>query len=210
MLFEDAAVEQMVADILGLYLNPPEHAAVFAVNERTTTQALNPLEPAMLLSPGRTVRHGFRYYRHGTLSMYAALGTRASKILGEAVALHWSEELNGLSTDRRLVRGQPGETRHGGRFLGRQDEDRRRALEQHPVESLHFTPTYSAWFNQVELWFGKIGRDLLARGISKPEADLARKNRRYIKQHNKDSKPICWVYSDPTRRTPTASADTVH
>ena len=83
-------------------------------------------------------------------------------------------------------------------------------LQRHAGVHLHFTPTYSSWLNQVELWFGKIERDLLARGIFTSVPDLARKIRRYITQYNKDPKPIRWIYSDPTRRITTGSADTVH
>ena len=83
-------------------------------------------------------------------------------------------------------------------------------LEAHPRVHLHFTPTYSSWLNQVELWFGKIERDLLARGIFTSVPDLARKIRRYIASYNKDPKPIRWTYNDPTHRITTDSAVTVH
>jgi hypothetical protein len=61
------------ADIIGLYMNPPQHAAVFCVDEKAAIQALDRLVPVLPLSPGRAERHGFEYYRHGTLSLYAAL-----------------------------------------------------------------------------------------------------------------------------------------
>jgi transposase len=75
---------------------------------------------------------------------------------------------------------------------------------------LHFTPTYSSWRNQVELWFAKIERDLLARGIFTSIPDLARKIRRYIKRYNEDPKPIRWTYNTPAHRITTDSASTVH
>jgi transposase len=83
-------------------------------------------------------------------------------------------------------------------------------LAQHPRLHLHFTPTYASWLNQVELWFAKIERDLLARGIFTSLPDLARKIRRYITCYNKDPKPIRWTYSNPANRITTGSADTVH
>ena len=83
-------------------------------------------------------------------------------------------------------------------------------LEAHPRVHLHFTPTYSSWLNQVELWFGKIERDLLARGIFTSLPDLARKIRRYIQRYNEDPKPIRWTYRNPAHRITTDSADTVH
>src|SRR5579862_3105181 len=83
-------------------------------------------------------------------------------------------------------------------------------LIEHPHVRLHFTPTYSSWLNQVELWFSKIERDLLARGIFTSVADLARKIRRYIRHYNKAPKPIRWVYRNPAHRISSTSASTVH
>ena len=83
-------------------------------------------------------------------------------------------------------------------------------LEEHPRVHLHFTPTYASWLNQVELWFAKIERDLLARGIFTSIPDLARKIRRSITRYNEDPKPIRWTYSNPAHRITTHSAVTVH
>ena len=79
-------------------------------------------------------------------------------------------------------------------------------LAAHPHVHLHFTPTYSSWLNQVELWFAKIERDLLARGIFTSVADLARKIRRYIAHYNNHPKPIRWTYRNPAHRITTRSA----
>ncbi len=83
-------------------------------------------------------------------------------------------------------------------------------LDAHPRVQLHFTPTYASWLNQVELWFNKIERDLLARGIFTSLPDLARKIRRYIKRYNEDPKPIRWPYSNPAHRITTDSAVIFH
>jgi transposase len=83
-------------------------------------------------------------------------------------------------------------------------------LQQHPTVYLHFTPTYASWLNQVELWFAKIERDLLARGIFTSIPDLARKIRRYIARYNEDPKPIRWIYSNPAHRITSDSVGTVH
>ena len=72
----DADFENKAADIIGLYLNPPQHATVFSVDEKTAIQALDRKDPVLPLSPGRAERHGFEYFRHGTLSLYAAFNTR--------------------------------------------------------------------------------------------------------------------------------------
>jgi hypothetical protein len=75
-----------------LYLNPPQHAAVFCVDEKSAIQALNRLDPVLPMSPGRAERHGFEYYRHGTLSLYAALDVRSGKVHGKTAARHTSDE----------------------------------------------------------------------------------------------------------------------
>ncbi len=82
----DPDFEEKAADIIGLYLQPLEHAAVFCVDEQTAIQALDRTDPVLPLSPGRAERHGFEYYRHGTLSLYAALNTRTGKVLGKTVS----------------------------------------------------------------------------------------------------------------------------
>lgn len=78
----------------------------------------------------------------------------------------------------------------------------REFLEQNPRVHFHFTPTYSSWLNQVELWFSKIQRDVIARGIFTSVSDLARKLRRYINAYSANARPFHWKYSDPTRRIP--------
>src|SRR5438045_2316286 len=83
---DDPEFESKAADIIGLYLNPPQHAAVFSVDEKTAIQALDRLDPVLPLSPGRAERHGFEYYRHGTLSLYAALDTKTGRVHGKTAA----------------------------------------------------------------------------------------------------------------------------
>jgi len=211
MLSDDPAFEEKAADIIGLYLNPPQHAAVFAADEKTAIQALDRWDPVLPLSPGRAERHGFEYYRHGTLSLYAALNTRTGEIVGQTVPRHTSQAF--IEFLGEVVATQPtGREIHV--IVDNLSAHKTKAvaafLEAHPRVRLHFTPTYSSWLNQVELWFGKIERDLLARGIFTSVPDLARKIRRYIARYNKDPKPIRWTYRDTARRITTGSADTVH
>ena len=92
MASDDPDFESKAADIIGLYLNPPQHAAVFCVDEKSANQALDRLDPVLPLSPGRIERHGFEYYRHGTLSLYAALDGKSGKVHGKTAARHTSEE----------------------------------------------------------------------------------------------------------------------
>jgi transposase len=88
----DPDFERKAADIIGLYLNPPQHAAVFCVDEKSAIQALDRLDPVLPMSPGRIERHGLEYYRHGTLSLYAALEVHTGKVHGTTAARHTSEE----------------------------------------------------------------------------------------------------------------------
>src|SRR5579859_795006 len=83
MASDDPDFETQAADIIALYLNPPQHAAVFCVDEKSAIQALDRLDPVLPLSPGRIERHGFEYYRHGTLSLYAAIDIKTGKVLGK-------------------------------------------------------------------------------------------------------------------------------
>jgi transposase len=211
MLSDDPAFEQKAADVIGLYLNPPEHAAVFAADEKTAIQALDRLDPVLPLSPGRAERHGFEYYRHGTLSLYAALNTRTGEIIGQTVPRHTSDAFVEFLGDILTAHPRQREIHVIVDNLStHKTKTVQTFLTAHPRVHLHFTPTYASWMNQVELWFGKIERDLLARGIFKSIPDLARKIRRYITQYNKDPKPIRWTYADPTRRITTHSAVTGH
>src|SRR6266700_2356003 len=90
MQSDDPDFEPKAADVIGLYVNPPDHAAVFAVDEQTAIQALDRLDPVLPLSPGRAERHGFEYYRHGTLSLFAALNTQSGEVFGQTVPRHTS------------------------------------------------------------------------------------------------------------------------
>ena len=105
MASNDPEFEVKAADIIGLYVHPPQHAAVFCVDEKSAIQALDRLDPVLPLSPGRAERHGFEYYRHGTLSLYAALNTRTGEVLGKTADRHTSQEFVAFLAD--LVASQP-------------------------------------------------------------------------------------------------------
>jgi transposase len=201
MVSDDPEFETKAADIIGLYLNPPQHAAVFCVDEKTAIQALDRLDPVLPLSPGRVERHGFEYYRHGTLSLYAALDTATGRVHGKTAARHTSQdfitflnEVVALCPPRQKIHIiLDNLSAHKTKLV-------RQFLEQNPRVSFHFTPTYSSWLNQVELWFAKIERDVIARGVFTSVSDLARKLRRYINAYSANARPIRWKYSDTTRR----------
>jgi transposase len=198
---DDPEFEAKAADILGLYLDPPQHAAVFCLDEKTAIQALDRLDPVLPLSPGRAERHGFEYYRHGTLSLYAALNTATGRVHGKTAARHTSREFVAFLNEV-VALCPPRQRIHIilDNLSAHKTQAVRDFLQQHPRVQFHFTPTYSSWLNQVEIWFAKIERDVIARGIFTSVSDLARKLRRYINAYSANARPLQWKYSDPTRR----------
>ena len=211
MASDDPDFERKAADIIGLYLNPPQHAAVFCVDEKTAIQALDRMDPVLPLSPGRAERHGFEYFRHGTLSLYAAFNTRTGAVLGKAAARHTSAEFVAFLSD--LVAHQPKQKEIHvilDNLSAHKTKKVEEFLAEHPKVQLHFTPTYSSWLNQVELWFAKIERDVIARGVFTSVKDLARKLMRYIRCYNNDPQPVKWKHSDASRRITTTSLVTGH
>lgn len=200
----DPEFEEKAADIIGLYLKPPLNAAVFCVDEKSAIQALDRLDPVLPLSPGRAERHGFEYYRHGTLSLYAALHTASGEVIGQTSARHTSAEFVAFLED--LVARQP-QQQSVHIICDNLSAHKTKAvcdfLARHPKVRIHYTPTYSSWLNQVEIWFAKIEREVIARGIFTSVPDLARKLRRYINAYSANARPIRWKYADPSRRLPT-------
>lgn len=212
MASDDPAFEEKAADVIGLYVNPPQHAAVLCVDQKTAIQALDRLDPVLPLSPGRAERHEFEYFRHGTLSLYAALNTKTGEILVKTVDRHTAEAFVAFLSD--VVASQP---------VGRQIHVVVDNLSAHTSKRVReflgdfanvhrfFTPTYSSWLNRVEIWFAKIEPDFIARDVFKSVRDLSKKLRRYIRYYNKTAKLICWKYTGVSHRTrATISTETSH
>src|SRR6267143_2838815 len=198
---DDPDFELKAADIIGLYVTPPQHAAVFCVDEKTAIQALDRLDPVLPLSPGRLQRHGFEYYRHGTLALYAALNTNSGEVVGKTAAHHTSQEFVAFLADICTRQPKRKEIHLIADNLSAHKTKRvTQFLAAHPKVHLHFTPTYSSWLNQVENWFAKIERDAIARGVFTSVRDLARKLMRYIRHYNRAPKPLKWTYRDPSYR----------
>jgi transposase len=203
MASDDPNFERKAADIIALYLSPPQHAAVFCVDEKSAIQALDRLDPVLPMSPGRVERHGFEYYRHGTLSLYAALDVRTGKVQGKTAARHTSQEFVGF-LDGVVGGCKPKQEVHVilDNLSAHKTANVQAFLKEHPHVHLHFTPTYSSWLNQVEIWFGRIEREVIARGVFTSVRDLARKLMRYIRSYSKTARPLRWKYSDVRRRVP--------
>lgn len=204
MASDDPEFERKAADIIGLYLHPPQHAAVFCVDEKSAIQALDRLDPVLPMSPGRAERHGFEYYRHGTLSLYAALDVRSGKVHGKTAARHTSDEFVNF-LEQMVGFCKPKQEIHVilDNLSAHKTQKVASFLQQHPNMKLHFTPTYSSWLNQVEIWFSRIERDVIARGVFTSVSDLARKLIRYIRAYSKNARPFNWKYSDVRHRVTT-------
>ena len=209
---DDPDFEQKAADVIGLYLKPPQHAVVFAADEKTAIQALDRLDPVLPLSPGRAERHGFEYYRHGTLSLYAALNTSTGEIIGQTVPRHTSAAFVEFLTD--IVASQP------------------RRREIHVIVdnlSAHKTKAVQAFLAAASARAFAFHADL--RVVAQPSRTLvcARLNATCWRAASlprsrtwrgrsvatslaitKIPKPIRWTYSNPAHRITTDSAETVH
>lgn len=211
MVSNDVDFEAKAAEVIGLYLEPPEHAVVFCVDEKTAIQALDRKDRQLPLSPGRAQSHGFEYKRNGTLSLFAALNTLTGAVVGRTAERHTSEQFVGFLES----------------IVADHDEDQQIHVICDNVSShktdlvqtwllftpnvhIHYTPTYSSWLNQVEIWFAKIQRDVIARGIFPSTKDLDKKIMRYIREHNKNPKPIRWKYDNPKRRITSNLIDSLY
>jgi transposase len=201
MASDDPQFEQKAADIIALYLEPPQHAAVFCVDEKSAIQALDRLDPVLPLSPGRAEKHGFEYYRHGTLSLYAALDVKTGKVYGRTAPRHTSADFIAF-LDEIVERNPAHQEIHIvlDNLSAHKTPAVQAFLEENPRVRFHFTPTYSSWLNQVEIWFAKIERDVIARGVFTSVADLSRKLMKYIRLYTKTAKPFRWTYTDASRR----------
>jgi transposase len=206
----DPDFETKAADVIGLYLDPPAHAAVFCVDEKTAIQALDRKDRMLPLSPGRAESHGFEYKRNGTLSLFAALNTGTGEVLGKTAPRHTSEQFVTFLQD--IVASQS--SRREIHVICDNVSSHKTPLVQafllkHRRVHMHYTPTYSSWLNQVENWFARIQRDVIARGVFTSIKDLDKKLMWYIRQYNKDPKRLKWTYADPSRRITSDSSDSV-
>lgn len=190
MTSDDPDFERKAADVIGLYLDPPTNAAVFSVDEKSAIQALDRLDPVLPLSPGRSERHGFEYKRNGTLSLYAALDVGTGHVEGMTAKRHTSAEF--VRFLDRLTATQP-KRREIHIIADNLSAHKTKAVDAwlaaNPRVTMHYTPTYSSWLNQIELWFSKIERDMIARGIFTSTADLSRKLMQYIRLEEASFEP---------------------
>jgi transposase len=186
--------------VIGLYLQPPQEAAVFCVDEKSAIQALDRVQPLLPLRAGAPERRGFEYLRHGTCSLYAALEVATGKVIGRCRKRHRSIELcQFLST---VIKGRKEKQIHIilDNLSAHKTKVVQTWLKAHPGVHLHYTPTYSSWLNQVETWFGMITSQCIRRGTFTSVRDLIRRIDSYIHSYNQHATPFTWTYRETRKR----------
>jgi transposase len=193
-LSKDPLFIDKVRDIVGLYLNPPDHAMVLGVDEKSQIQALDRSAPILPLQPGLPERRTHDYRRHGTTSLFAALDVATGKVIGECHRRHRSQEfLQFLKTidanvpselDLHLILDNDG-THKTPRV--------RRWLAAHPRVHVHFTPTGASWLNLVERWFATLSEKQIKRGAHRSTRALETAIREYLTMTNESPKPFVWT-----------------
>ncbi len=195
-LSRDPQFVEKLTDIVGLYLNPPDKAAVLCMDEKSQIQALDRTQPGLPMKKGRCGTMTHDYKRHGTTSLFAALNVLDGKVVGECYERHRHQEF--LKFLRRLDREFP---RNLALHLildnyGTHKHPKVKAwLEKHPRFHVHFTPTSASWLNLIERWFGELTDKQLRRGVFRSVPELTRAIRRYIETNNAEPKPFIWTAS---------------
>jgi transposase len=193
-LSTDPLLIEKVRDIVGLYLNPPDHAAVLCVDEKPQIQALDRSQPILPLRPGQIERRTHDYVRHGTTSLFAALNVKSGKVIAEHHRRHRGIEFRKFldtidsnvpqELEVHLVLDNYGT--HKTPLI-------QRWLLRHPRFHLHFTPKGGSWINQVERFFADLTNKQLRRGAHRSTIELERAIRDYIDTRNRQPQPFVWT-----------------
>lgn len=190
----DPDFDNKVIDVVGLYMNPPDRAAVFSFDEKSQIQALDRTQPSLPMKAGRpgTVTHDYR--RHGTTTLFAALNVLTGELIGRCYSRHRHGEFIAFLKviNREVPRGKDihiildnyGTHKH---------PDVVAWLDKHPRFHLHFTPTSSSWLNMVERWFREITTRRIRRASFGSLAELTAAIEDYIAHHNDDPRPFIWT-----------------
>ncbi len=193
-LFSDPYFVDKVRDVVGLYLDPPANALVLSVDEKTQVQALERSQPVLPMRPGAPERRTHDYYRHGTLSLFAALEVATGRVISATRAKHRSIEF--LSFLRQVEKTVPSDLDIHA-ILDNYATHKTAAVEnwlrRHPRWQLHFIPTHSSWLNQVERFFAQITDKRIRRGVFRSVDELKAAIDDYITQHNEAPKPFRWT-----------------
>lgn len=192
----DPEFEPKQADIIGLYLDPPENALVLSVDEKSQIQALDRTQPELPLGPGNPKRHTATYTRHGTTCLLAALAVHEGTV--EARCVDGNSRHVFLGFLKRLYRAHPHKHLHviADNLPLHKHSDVMEWVSRRRRLTLHFTPTYASWLNQIEIWFNIFARDVVKGGVWKSKKDLVDQIMFYIKRYNRDrAHPFKWTYT---------------
>ena len=183
-----------LSDVVGLYVDPPAHAVVLSVDEKSQIQALDRTQPGLPMKRGRAATMTHDYKRHGTTTLFAALDVLDGKIIGRCMQRHRHQEfirfLNAIEAEVpagkvvHLILDNYGAHKH---------PKVRAWLGRHPRFVFHFTPTSCSWLNAVETFFAKLTRRRLKRGVFRSIVDLQAAIHRFIDEANHDPKPFVWT-----------------
>ena len=190
----DPEFAEKLEDIVGLYLNPPEHALVLCVDEKSQIQALDRTQPGLPLKRGRSQTMTHDYKRNGTATLFAALNAANGEIYGLCQERHRHQEW--LKFLRLLDQTMPAHLDlHliGDNYATHKHPKVQRWFERHPRFHMHFTPTSASWLNMVERFFRDLTQNRLRRGVFRDLEDLIMAIGNYIDRHNESPKPFIWT-----------------
>jgi transposase len=195
-LSSDPLLVDKVRDIVGLYLDPPHHALVLCVDEKSQIQALSRSQPVLPMRMGQMERRTHDYQRHGVTSLFAALDIATGQVLGKCYRRHRSMEF--LDFLKKIDVAVPAELEI--HLVLDNYGTHKTALVKHWLQSrpryhLHFTPTHSSWLNQVERWFALLTQRQIKRGSHRSVHELEAAIREFIVVHNQQPKPFRWTKS---------------
>lgn len=192
----DPEFESKMINIVGLYMNPPENALVICVDEKTQIQALDRTQPMLPLKEKAPKRLTATYKRNGTVALIAALSVHTGEITAKTMNANTAE--NFLSFLKKLDRTFRNKKLHliADNLSIHKDKRIKEWLRKKRKIKLHFTPTYSSWLNQVEIWFSILSKDVLKGGVWKSTEQLRAQLLEYIDNYNKTrAKPFAWTYT---------------
>lgn len=192
----DPEFEQKMINIVGLYMCPPENAIVICIDEKTQIQALDRTQPELPLRAGNPRRQTATYKRNGTVSLIAALAVHTGEVTAKTIESNNAE--NFLKFLKSLDRKYRKKKLHiiADNLSVHKHQDVKEWLNGKRKIKLHFTPTYSSWLNQVEIWFNILTKDVVKGGIWNSSSQLAEQLMEYVKTYNKTrAKPFQWTYT---------------
>jgi transposase len=196
-LSKDPEFVEKLRDIVGLYLNPPAHAVVLSVDEKSQIQALDRTQPGLPLKKGRAGTMTHDYKRNGTTTLFAAMNVLDGTVIGRNMQRHRHQEfIRFLNAVEREV--PAGKLIHVilDNYAAHKHPAVRAWLARHPRWVFHFTPTSASWLNAVEGFFAVLTKRRLKRGVFRSVYDLQSAINRFLKEHNGQSKPFIWT-ADP-------------